>query len=81
MPALVYHPQGTCSKEMRITYEDGIITDLQVIGGCNGNLKGVAALVKGRKIDDVISCLKGITCGFKKTSCPDQVAHALETIK
>ena len=81
MPELIYRPQGTCSREMRITYEDGIITDLVVIGGCNGNLKGISALVKGRNIDEVITTLEGITCGFKKTSCPDQIAQALKTIK
>ncbi len=81
MPELIYRPQGTCSREMRITYEDGIITDLVVIGGCNGNLKGISALVKGRNIDEVITTLEGITCGFKKTSCPDQLAQALKTIK
>ena len=78
MPELIYRPQGTCSREMRITYEDGIITDLVVIGGCNGNLKGISALVKGRNIDEVITTLEGITCGFKKTSCPDQLAKALK---
>ena len=81
MPELIYRPQGTCSREMRITYEDGIITDLVVIGGCNGNLKGISALVKGRNIDEVITTLEGITCCFKKTSCPDQLAQALKTIK
>ena len=81
MPELIYRPQGTCSREMRITYEDGIITDLVVIGGCNGNLKGISALVKGRNIDEVITTLEGITCGFKKTSCPDQLAQALKTTK
>lgn len=81
MPELIYHPKGTCSHEMKITYQDGTILNLEVIGGCNGNLKGIAALVKGKKIEEVIEALNGITCGFKNTSCPDQLAQALKTIK
>lgn len=81
MPELIYHPKGTCSREMKITYQDGTILNLEVIGGCNGNLKGIAALVKGKKIEEVIEALNGITCGFKNTSCPDQLAQALKTIK
>lgn len=81
MEVLIYRPIGTCSKEMRITYENGKVYDLEVIGGCNGNLKGLSALIKGMDIDDVISRLDGIKCGFKTTSCPDQVAQALKTLK
>lgn len=81
MEVLVYHPRGTCSREIRITHEDGKVVNLEVIGGCNGNLKGVSALIKGMEIKEVISRLDGITCGFKSTSCPDQVAQALKTIK
>lgn len=81
MEVLIYRPTGTCSKEMRITYENGKVYDLEVIGGCNGNLKGLSALIKGMDIDDVISRLDGIKCGFKTTSCPDQVAQALKTLK
>lgn len=61
--------------------EDGKIKFVQFFGGCNGNLKGIASLVTGMEIEDAISRLKGIRCGFKPTSCPDQLAHALEQIK
>lgn len=81
MEVLLYHPQGTCSKEMKITHDNGVIIDLEVIGGCNGNLKGLTALLRGMKVDDVISRLNGIKCGFKNTSCPDQIAQALKSIK
>ena len=81
MEVLVYHPKGTCSREMKISYEDGKIVDLEVIGGCNGNLKGVTVLLKGMNIDEVVAKLDGIKCGFKNTSCPDQIAQALKSIK
>ena len=76
-----YRPQGVCSQEMIINIEDGKIVDLRVIAGCNGNLKGIASLVKGMQIDEVIERLKGIKCGFGDTSCPDQLAKALEEFK
>ncbi len=76
-----YRPQGVCSTEIIIEVENNIIKNLQVANGCNGNLKGIASLVKGMTIDDVISRLKGIKCGMKGTSCPDQIAKALEKIK
>lgn len=81
MADYVYYPKGTCSREMHISYEGDTITGLDVIGGCNGNLKGIAALVKGKKIDDVIAALDGVKCGGKSTSCPDQLAQALKKIK
>ena len=59
----------------------GIVKDLKVIGGCSGNLQGIANLVKGRTVDEVIERLNGIKCGFKPTSCPDQIAKALEQYK
>ncbi len=78
----VYKPQGVCSKEMDfVISEDNKIESLEVIGGCNGNLKGIAALVKGQDINDVIERLDGIQCGFKSTSCPDQIAQALKSYK
>jgi len=58
-----------------------VIRSLEVIGGCNGNLKGISSLLKGQKIDDVIERLDGITCGMKPTSCPDQIAQALKAYK
>ena len=74
-----YKPTGVCSKEMIFELEDGVIQDLQVIGGCNGNLKGISALVKGQMIQDVVNRLEGIQCGMKQTSCPDQIAKALKS--
>lgn len=75
-----YTPRGVCSRKMLIEVEDGIVKDLKVIGGCNGNLQGISALVKGMKIDDVIEKLSGLDCGGKGTSCPDQLARALKEI-
>jgi len=76
-----YRPQGVCSTQMEFEVENDIVESMVVTGGCNGNLKGIGNLIKGMKIDDVISALKGTTCGFKKTSCPDQIARALEAYK
>ena len=73
-----YKTSGTCSQLIDFEVEDGIIQFVAFTGGCNGNLKGISALVAGMKIDDAISKLKGIKCGHKTTSCPDQLAHALE---
>lgn len=75
-----YQTQGTCSKEIIIDIEDGIVKGAQFFGGCNGNLQGIGQLVKGMSSSEVISRLKGIQCGMKGTSCPDQLARALETI-
>lgn len=73
-----YKTQGTCSREINITVEDGIVQDVEFIGGCNGNLKGISRLVKGMKVEDVIAKVEGTTCGNKSTSCPDQLAQALK---
>ena len=81
METYIYRPTGVCSREMRITHENGIIVKLEVIGGCNGNLKGISQLVKGMPFDEVINRLSGVTCGFKSTSCPDQLAEALKKIR
>ena len=74
-----YRPSGVCSSEMIFDIDESthIINQLKVINGCNGNLKGISSLVKGMKIEDVISKLSGITCAFRPTSCPDQIAKAL----
>ena len=80
MTTYTYYPKGTCSKQMEVDLEDGVIKDVRVLGGCNGNLQGISALVKGMKPEEAISRLKGIRCGFKPTSCPDQLAKALESI-
>ncbi len=78
METLKYKTQGTCSQEIEIELKDGVIESVKFTGGCNGNLKGVAALVKGMTPEEVIARCKGIRCGFKATSCPDQLAQALE---
>ncbi len=75
-----YRTTGTCSREILYNVENGIITDVKFIGGCSGNLQGISKLVKGQKIDDVIERLKGIKCRAG-TSCPDQLARALEQYK
>lgn len=76
-----YVPEGVCSRRIIIETEDDIIKDVKFIGGCAGNTQGVAALLVGMKIEDAISRLKGIDCGGKGTSCPDQLSRALEEIK
>lgn len=79
----VYETKGTCSRAIMIDYDEqtGIVNEIQFVGGCNGNTKGIASLVKGMKADDVIARLEGVTCGMKPTSCPDQLAQALKQIK
>ena len=71
---------GTCSRMIHVEIEDGIVRDVKFTGGCNGNTQGVAKLVVGRKVDDVIAMLRGIQCR-NGTSCPDQLAQALEAEK
>lgn len=73
-----YKTHGTCSRLINIEIENDIIVDCSFFGGCAGNTQGIAALVKGMKIEDAIQRMKGIRCGFKTTSCPDQLAAALE---
>lgn len=73
-----YKTKGTCSRAVIVDVEDGVITDCAFVGGCSGNTQGVAALVIGMKTEDAISKIKGIKCGMKTTSCPDQLALALE---
>ena len=73
-----YRTHGTCSREIQFELEDGIIKEIEFNGGCDGNLKGISALAKGRRIEEVIDLFKGMTCGYKATSCPDQLAIALE---
>lgn len=76
-----YRPIGVCSKEMIIELEKDIIKSVKIIGGCAGNTVGVSKLIEGMKIDEAIKRLKGIPCGFKSTSCPDQLSIALEEAK
>ncbi|MGN0588139.1 MAG: TIGR03905 family TSCPD domain-containing protein [Ruminiclostridium sp.] len=75
-----YIPRGVCSRKIIIDVEDDKVLDVKFIGGCNGNLKGIGALVKGMTVDEVITRLEGIDCNMKGTSCPDQLAMALKSI-
>ena len=76
-----YTTKGTCSREIHFEVEDGKVRNVQFVGGCNGNLKGIGALVEGMPIDEVISRVEGIRCGLKSTSCPDQLSCALREAK
>lgn len=76
-----YKPNGVCSYEMIIEVEEDIVKKVTIVGGCAENTVGVSKLVEGMKVDEVIKRLKGIPCGYKGTSCPDQLARALEEIK
>jgi len=76
-----YQTKGTCSREIIFEIEDGKVLNVEFIGGCNGNLKGISALVKGMEVDEVIARLEGTCCGMKPTSCPDQLATALKMTK
>lgn len=73
-----YIPRGVCSRKIQVEIENGIISDVKFTGGCNGNTQGISSLVKGMSVDDAISRMKGIDCGGRGTSCPDQLAKALE---
>lgn len=74
-----FTPRGVCSRQMRVELDDQhIIQNLEVLGGCNGNLQGISVLVRGLTAEDAIQRLKGIHCGVKETSCPDQLARGLE---
>ena len=73
-----FKTKGTCSTKINFEVENNILKSVEFTGGCNGNLKGISALVKGMDINDVITRLEGTTCGFKSTSCPDQLAAALK---
>ena len=76
-----YKTQGTCASAIDVEVKDGRIESVQFIGGCNGNTQGISALVKGMMVQEAIDRLKGIKCGFKSTSCPDQLARALEQLQ
>ena len=76
-----YKTSGTCSKKITLDIENDILRSVEFEGGCNGNLKGISSLCSGMKIDDIIEKTKGIKCGFKQTSCPDQLANALMAYK
>ena len=76
-----YATKGTCAREIRVTIDGEIIEKVEFVGGCNGNTKGIASLVEGQNIDDTIKRIRGIKCGMKSTSCPDQLSLALEKAK
>ncbi len=73
-----YRPTGVCSQLIRVELDGDTIKNVEFIGGCNGNTKGISSLVKGMNVQDAISRMEGITCGYKTTSCPDQLAKALK---
>ena len=73
-----YKTRGTCAREISFELDNGIVKNVSFFGGCNGNLKGISALIEGRKAEEIIPLIKGTKCGFKPTSCPDQLALALE---
>lgn len=75
-----YSTQGTCSYQIDLDVEDGVIKDIQFYGGCDGNLQGICSLVRGMKVEDVLPKIEGICCGMKTTSCPDQLARALRQV-
>ena len=78
MEHIIYKTQGTCSRQIDIDVENGIVVEVKFTGGCSGNTQGVAALVVGMTVDEAIKRLRGIHCGPRPTSCPDQLARALE---
>ena len=77
----VYEPKGVCSRKMKIEVENNIIKNVEIVGGCAGNTVGISRLIQGMNINEAIKRLKGILCATKGTSCPDQLAIALENIK
>ena len=80
MEQFTYKTKGVCSRAIEIQIENDVVVEAKFIGGCSGNTQGISALVKGMKVDEAISRLEGIRCGFKPTSCPDQLALMLENI-
>ena len=77
----IYNPRGVCSRQFVFDIEESKIVNVRIIGGCPGNLLGISALLKGMDVDDAIERMKGIRCGAKPTSCPDQIAKGLESYK
>ena len=73
-----YRTKGTCARTITFDLENGVVSNIQFEGGCNGNLKGISALAEGKNAEEIIEMLAGIRCGFKSTSCPDQLATALK---
>lgn len=80
MKSVTYFTQGTCSRVIEVSGENGRLVDVKFYGGCNGNLKGISQLVKGKSYEEIIATLNGITCNGKPTSCPDQLCRAIEQL-
>ena len=80
MKSVTYFTQGTCSRVIEVSGENGRLVDVKFYGGCNGNLKGISQLVKGKSYKEIIDTLNGITCNGKPTSCPDQLCRAIEQL-
>lgn len=76
--AYTYRPRGVCARSITVNLDGDVINNVEFYGGCSGNTQGIAALVKGMRVDEAVSRLRGIRCGFKQTSCPDQLTYALE---
>ena len=76
-----YSPRGVCSRKMTVQVEDGVIQNVHIEGGCSGNLQGISRLVEGMPVEEAIRRMEGIRCGWKDTSCPDQLAKALKTYR
>ena len=72
-----YTPKGVCSQKMKVDVEDGVIRSVEILGGCSGNLQGISRLIVGMKAEDAIQKMEGVKCGYKDTSCPDQLSIAL----
>lgn len=81
MKTVNYVPKGVCSRQIQFKIDGDVVRDVKFTGGCNGNLQGIAKLVEGMKVDEVIQKLEGINCNGKGTSCPDQFAKALKAYK
>jgi uncharacterized protein (TIGR03905 family) len=77
---MIYQTKGVCCREIEVEVADGIIEKINFSSGCDGNLKGIAKLAKGRKAEEIIPLISGIKCGMKTTSCPDQLAAALKAL-
>ena len=81
MAQISYHTKGVCSRQIDVETDGDVIVSVKFTGGCSGNTQGVAALVVGMTVDEAIERLSGIRCGFKTTSCPDQLTKALAELK
>ncbi|MEG0095446.1 MAG: TIGR03905 family TSCPD domain-containing protein [Erysipelotrichaceae bacterium] len=81
METFTYKPKGVCSRKMEFSIENDHIQHVTIVGGCQGNLLGISKIIEGKPLDEIIETFEGVKCGFKKTSCPDQIAQALKQYK